>query len=444
MTLALDVRLEASATPAGRLTRLDSGTVSFAYSPDYLALPNAPPISLALPRREEPFGDREARAYFANLLPEDDRLDHVMDREGIDRGDIVGLLYHLGADTAGAVSCVPEGAPAAKIPGSLLSDYDPLSPELAAEFAIRLADRRPLPDEARDPSPLAGVQRKIALAVLPDGRFAMPKQGLNVPTTHILKVPRRAEARDADLEAAALRLAKTCGLAAAVPAVLDFGDVRGLLSARFDRRIDANGNVTRIHQEDFAQALGLPPSLKYERRGAPPRVFDLRAIRKVLGACATPAVATRTFLMATFFNLLIGNTDNHAKNHALLYDRGPAPNLAPLYDLMPIRLDDRYTHQLAFHIGKSEFPDRLTADDYASLFAAFGLSARAAKRFAQSEVAMLIVLLHDAAQTQLRGLKTFADFIAGETIRLSAILELHLPLKPRDYFAPKAGGWTSS
>lgn len=444
MTLALDVRLEAAATPAGRLRRLDSGAVAFAYSADYLALPDAPPISLALPKREEPFADIETRAYFANLLPEDDRLDQLLEREGLDRGDIVGVLYHLGADAAGAVSCLPEGAPAAKIPGSLLSDYDPLSPESVAEIAHRLADRRPLPDEAQDPSPLAGVQRKIALAVLSDGRFGMPKRGLNVPTTHVLKVPRRAEARDADLEASALGLAQTCGLAVAMPEILEFGDVRGLLSPRFDRRVDADGNVTRIHQEDFAQALGLPPGLKYERRGAPPRVFDLAAIRNILGACARPAVATQTFLKATFFNLLIGNSDNHAKNHALLYDQGPAPNLAPLYDLLPIRLNDRYTHQLAFHIGEARFAHRLTAEDYSRLFAAFGMSSRAAERFARGEVAKLIMRLHEAAQTQLPGLKSFADFIAGETIRLSETLELGLRLEPRDHFSTRAGGWTSS
>ncbi len=34
-------------------------------------------------------------------------------------------------------------------------------------------------------------------------------------------------------------------------------------------------------------------------------------------------------LRMTLFNLLIGNNDNHAKNHALLHRPGEAPELAP-------------------------------------------------------------------------------------------------------------------
>lgn len=45
---------------------------------------------------------------------------------------------------------------------------------------------------------------------------------------------------------------------------------------RFDRKVEA-GVVHRIHQEDFAQALGLPSELKYQRCGAPGRRLDVEA-----------------------------------------------------------------------------------------------------------------------------------------------------------------------
>ncbi|WP_073144484.1 hypothetical protein [Litoreibacter ascidiaceicola] len=48
---------------------------------------------------------------------------------------------------------------------------------------------------SRCPSPLAGVQGKVALARMSDGRFALPKSGLNAPTTHILKLPRPSQMR---------------------------------------------------------------------------------------------------------------------------------------------------------------------------------------------------------------------------------------------------------
>ena len=76
-----------------------------------------------------------------------------------------------------------------------------------------------------------------------------------------------------------------------------------------------------------------------------------------------PEESRLRFLLTTLFNLCIGNTDNHAKNHALLYDAGAPPRLAPLYDLLPIRLDNRYNHQLAFRIGKAGIFDDMTSDD---------------------------------------------------------------------------------
>jgi hypothetical protein len=66
------------------------------------------------------------------------------------------------------------------------------------------------------------------------------------------------------------------------------------------------------------------------------------------------------------FNLCVGNTDNHAKNHALLYAKGGAPYFAPLYDLLPIRIDDRYNHQLAYNVGAAEFFDDMTSEDLTS------------------------------------------------------------------------------
>jgi serine/threonine-protein kinase HipA len=52
-------------------------------------------------------------------------------------------------------------------------------------------------------------------------------------------------------------------------AVVEIGEIEALLVRRFDRALDRDGRVARLHQEDFAQALGLPAALKYERRGTP-------------------------------------------------------------------------------------------------------------------------------------------------------------------------------
>lgn len=437
----LEIRLEQFEEAVGFLKSTEAGDVSFSYSADFQNNPRAVPISLALPLKAEAFGDVETRAFFDNLLPENNQLQQVMEREGLARTDVAGLLHHLGEDCPGAISCLPEGSPPVKIPGSILTDYDTLSNVDLSEIVRRLADREPLPNELRDPSPIAGVQRKIAIAFL-DGEFGIPKKGLRVPTTHILKVPRRGKGREARLETAAANLAAAVGLEVAIPVVLGINDIEALLIPRFDRTISKNGLVHRIHQEDFAQALGLPASLKYERYGQGSRRFDLAAIINLLDMTSEPAVSRIRFISATLFNLAIGNTDNHAKNHALIYDQGSVPRFAPLYDLLPTRLDKDVNHSLSFKIGKAEHPDSLTQEDVTAFFTAFGFTRAAANRLLQSDVLPLLTKLDaEARSLTADGLKNFDDLIGRETTRLASALSLRVNLRQRDKFLTSAGGW---
>ncbi len=415
----LDVRLERFERPVGALTSADDGSLSFVYEPDYLADPARVPISLSFPLQGEAFGDTTTRAFFRNLLPENDQLDQVVEREGLDKSDVVGLLRHLGADLSGALSCLPEGAPPVKVPGHLADDYVTLTQEQLERIVTRLGTSQPLPDELRDPSPVAGIQRKVALSETPEG-FAVPKPGSGAPTTHILKVPDTALPREAFYEARCAQLARELGFDVAPSRSTWIAGYEVLIATRYDRRID-DGRVYRIHQEDFAQALGLPPRLKYEREGRPGRAFDAAAIARLLRATAVPAEAVLAFLRATFFNLAVGNTDNHAKNHALLYGSGTAPRLAPLYDLVPIRLSQRHNHLFSFRIGQATELDTLTGDDILALLAAFGLEGPRAARFLQREIVPLIEPLMNAGETDNEWQKRLNVQIKEDTGR---ILEL--------------------
>lgn len=102
--LVLEVWLETSPEPVGYLVKGDDEDLSFTYSAQWLADANRHALSLSLPLTEEPAGDVSARAWFGNLLQENDQLDAIMARYRIERGDIAGLLEHLGADCPGAVS----------------------------------------------------------------------------------------------------------------------------------------------------------------------------------------------------------------------------------------------------------------------------------------------------------------------------------------------------
>ena len=441
----LEVRLERFDEPVGFLSSTSEGGTSYSYTKQYLGRPDKVPVSLALPLKPEQFGDLEARAFFDNLLPENDQLKQIMEREGLARTDVVGLLFHLGADCPGAISCVPSGQPPVKVPGVLATDYDVLQDEDVNDIVRRLADREPLPNEMRDPSPLAGVQRKIALAQFQDGRFGLPKSGLRVPTTHILKVPRRNKGREAQLETAAALLGQAAGLEVVIPTVLNIDGLAALLVPRFDRTVGSDGTVRRIHQEDFAQALGLPAALKYQRYGKEGRRFDVANIVRLLDLTAEPALSKREFLTATMFNIVVGNNDNHAKNHALLYDKGLAPRLAPLYDILPIRLDNAVTHDFSFKIGDAERFSSLMGSDITSFFANFGLSTAAAARFVSDTIVpMLSQIDHVSKDLSAQGLKDFDDLIGREALGLVELLGVNASIRNRDYYSPSAGGWRLS
>ena len=429
----LAVWMDGYAKPAGLLVRVEGGETAFFYEDDYVAAGGLP-LSLSMPLDRREFGDVDTRAFFANLLPENSQLERLMQREGLGRDDVVGLLRHLGADCAGAVSCIPVGATAVKTPGVLAEDYEPLDNRTVARIVRSLYEERRLPDDVADPSPVAGVQRKIAITVLEDGGFALPRVGSRVPTTHILKVPGRNDGRDAAREEAAALLAAAAGLEVSIPSAIKIDGIDALLVTRFDRRVE-DGAVTRIHQEDFAQALGFASELKYQRNGRPGRRFDVTAAVSVLDRTDDPLRSRLEFLKATIFNLCIGNTDNHAKNHALLYGPGGVPSLAPLYDLLPIRLNKNYTHDLAFAIGEAATFDAMTGADLNVFFGAMGVARVNVPELVQTVIIPIIEAL-EAASPRLRstGLKTFDDLMGREMEELAEKLAIAVAVEPRDYF----------
>lgn len=429
----LTVWMDGFQMPAGRLARTAHGDTAFVYEPEYIAA-GAAALSLSMPLEDEAFGDVETRAFFANLLPENAQLQRILEREGLARDDIVGLLKHLGADCAGSVSCLPLDAPPIKSPGVLAEDYEPLDDRALLRIAKSLREERRLPAEISDPSPVAGVQSKVAITVLPDGRFALPRPGSRVPTTHILKVPGRRDARDARNEEAAAILAAAAGLDVSVPTAIKIGEVDALLVERFDRQV-RDGVVSRIHQEDFAQALGLPSELKYQRRGQPGRWFDIAAAVSVLDRTRDPQVARLAFLKATVFNLCIGNTDNHAKNHGLLYDAPGPPRFAPLYDMLPIRLSKHFTHELAFRIGAATHFDAMSGADLLDFFFEMGVDEGDLDLLLEGEIAPMIRALEKASpRLRSSGLKPFNDLLGREMEELTERLQLNVRVEARDYF----------
>lgn len=446
--LVLDVRLDSFAEPIGVLVRDANSALAFAYTAEHVADPKALALSLSLPLTDEPYADGPTRAFFDNLLQERDGvLRHVMARENLARDDVAGLLAHLGRDCPGAISVMPAGAAPSKVPGDLENDYEPLSDAQVETIVRALHERAPLPEDVHDPSPLSGVQSKIALTLLPDGRFGEPKRGSGAPTTHIIKAPDQQHREDAGLEAAALDLSANLLIDTAEARSLRVGVIEVLLIKRFDRGKTPDGKIARLHQEDFAQALGLPAALKYERSAKTPHRFDAKAIGRVLAQTLDPAAARETFVRALLFDLMIGNVDGHAKNHALLHHAGGGVSLAPRYDVMPTRLDRQLTDELAFNIGAATTLTAITANDFEIFLDAIGVPRPAQRPLIEMHALRiaegLVAAFYDLDRKRM---KRFADLIAHNVDTLFTALKLTAPsaVKDRDAFVERGGGWGSS
>jgi serine/threonine-protein kinase HipA len=433
--MQLDVRLDGFDDPIGTLRSNERGATEFAYAEHYVSRPDALALSVSLPLQPGPFGDFVTRAFFDNLLQERDTArSDIIAKYQLSTDDIVGILFHLGKDCAGAVSVLPEGSPATKVPGHLNTDYRPYAEEELVEIVQALYHRQPLPQELADPSPLAGVQSKIAVAMLPDGRFAEPTSG--APTTHILKVPQERHERDASREHAAMLLSARAGFGTALTELLEIADTPVLLVERFDRKV-AGGLVTRIHQEDFCQALGLPARHKYQRPERGAKGYNVSAIRGILDQMADPAEERLKFLRITFFDILLGNVDGHAKNFALFHLPGGRLATTPRYDVMPTMLDRRTTNEFAYYLGSATSLDALDLLALDQFLTDLGFaSAAGRKRIVAGALDWAIASLNDQMTELGRTDKDFGDMVATNIRTLCQNLgrAIPSPAKDRDTF----------
>jgi len=362
MTRTLDIWWDGRLV--GQLTQDQHGELGFAYAPDWLDDEAAQPLSASLPKRAEPFTRRECRPFFGGLLPEEGQRDAAAQALGVSRANDFALLDRLGGDVAGALQLLPSGEP----PTALALDRQPTMLDDAG--LIRVLDALPvrplLAGEEGLRLSLAGAQSKVPV-VLVEGAVALPAPGQ--PTTHILKPPISRFKATTENEAFVMRLAAAIGLDVASAEARTVQDRSFLLVQRYDRAIDADGIVRRIHQEDFCQALGVPPETKYASEGGPTFKDCFALLRRV---AARPAVDVLKLLDAVIFNVIAGNADAHGKNFSILYDAEGA-RLAPLYDLLATVAYPDLSPKFAMKVGKRATLAELDAKGWAAFAADAGL-----------------------------------------------------------------------
>ena len=342
---------------------LVGGRLRFQYSPEALAQPVALALSQSLPLGPEPFDDHQCRAFFAGLLPEGNLRRLIARQCQVSSRNDFALLNAIGGECAGAITFLSGRSTATGGQAGIewldepqlmaLLDELPRRPMLTGRDGIRLS--------------LAGAQDK--LPVVFDGqRIGLPKGGQ--PSTHILK-PAIASLTDSVInEGFCLALAQAMGMPTAAAQCLAVNDHHVLLVTRYDRRVNADGQPVRLHLEDFCQAVGVLPEMKYQNEGGP----DLKICFDLLRRVARPsAPQVLRLLDAVVFNALVGNHDAHAKNFSLLY-ADATPTLAPLYDVLSTAVYDHLAPNMAMKLGAKYKFSEVHARHWEQFAEAAGLS----------------------------------------------------------------------
>lgn len=325
--------------PVGEIVASAGGAPAFRYDPAWLAQDGAFPLSTTMPLRAAPWDWPVLAPWLINLLPEDTEAIRMMARIlDVPHTDILALLGRVGRDTSGAISFAERGATGSKV-RELGSEQDleriidelPRKPFLAGEDGVSMS--------------LAGVQTKLAVRVLPGGRIAIPVNG--TASSHILKPDSDRLWGGVQNEALCLTLARRVGLRAPEVSTGRAGRRLYLLVARYDR-LPQGPALRRLHQEDFCQALGLPPSAKYQHNQVRGPKGSFAAMMDRLRAIGGAAEVFRLW-DAMVFNVLCCNTDAHLKNYSILI-RGDGVDLAPIYDVMCATVWPGITENLALDV----------------------------------------------------------------------------------------------
>ncbi|MBB6505727.1 serine/threonine-protein kinase HipA [Sphingomonas endophytica] len=319
----------------GQLARAANGAIDFRYAHTWLDWEHAMPVSLSLPLDTMRYTGAPVTAVFDNLLPDsDDIRRRIAARVGAGGGDAYSLLAAVGRDCVGALQFLPdgEGVLPATLPATL--DAEPIG-DAAIATLLRNLGRAPLGLEADDAFRLsiAGAQEKTAL-LWSDGQWWKPRGA--TPTTHILK-PQIGElpngidlSNSVENEHLCLGFLRELGLPVATTRIVRFDDRPVLVVERFDRFRARDGRLLRRPQEDLCQALGVPPTRKYEDHGGP----GVSDIVRLLAASDRPDVDRRMVMKAVIAFWLLGATDGHAKNFSIHLGPGGRFTATPLYDVL--------------------------------------------------------------------------------------------------------------
>jgi serine/threonine-protein kinase HipA len=284
--------------------------------------------------------------FFGGYAPEGNQRKAMADERGVEETDLFGLLREFGGSIAGAVTFRSPTEPKTYKPS-----YTQIEPKTVAARLRQAVEKHDLGLQDDSRSMLPGFQPKLLLARF-DGEWFEPHGRAH--STHILKPELSKRPESIHNEYYSHLLARHMNLASFQSEMITIGATRFLSIERYDRRIDGD-QVSLIHQEDAAQALGLDWSnsdAKFQDPKSPKREGrpSAEAVATLMVSLQTEGDPVEGWLRQLIYHVLIGNNDAHAKNIGLLHtDEGTT--ITQLYDAVPnLYQDGRIKWELAMSV----------------------------------------------------------------------------------------------
>ena len=337
----------------GRLWQNVAGLIGFQYDESWLSN-SAFVLSQSLPLQASKFEPESklAHRFFANLLPEGlarERL--VRDLKIVDTD--FELLRAIGGECAGACSILNElQQPVFENSYFRLSEND-LENLVASRGRVYTFGH-----DYRPRLSLAGAQHKCPVLIA-EGEYWLPQD--HSPTSHILKFELSDYRNVPAYETFTTLLARNVGLPVCDVELKTISGTNYVVIERYDRVYADQGQLMRLHQEDFCQALGQGSESKYQENTG---VTFADCYRLLQSVSSDPITDLRHLLNWQVFNVLAGNSDGHAKNLSLLYHRSGEIRLAPFYDLICTRAIKHLDHRLALTVGAQKDPGVISSQHW--------------------------------------------------------------------------------
>lgn len=283
-------------------------------------------------------------AYFENLLPEAGIRELLKLKYQVTT--TFGLLSAIGGDTASDLTILPNG----EVPRP--AQYQSITwQDVADEFAQQQGTIRDIREADGLRISLAGAQRKLSICIDHDGNPLLPLG--NSPSTYIVKPDIKGVE---GVWASAINETFIMSLAAKLElgvAEVSYQHIaKACVIKRYDRVLNSDGQIKRLHQLDLCQIDGKPSLVKYESDGGP----SLLRCREMLGQSGVVAADMKRFIQWVFFNLYVGNHDSHAKNLSIYYSPKNGARLTPFYDLLSTSIYSGLSRRFAFNIGGESKP----------------------------------------------------------------------------------------